>query len=221
MDDQKFDQKTAQEWIEVIEAGSGLRDQDIYPRLNSWIEEYKPENILDIGAGQGICSTKISSEIRYTGIEPSSYLIERAIQKYSHPSRTFVKGSVYEMPFQSEVFDAAFSIAVWHLLSDIALAANELNRVLNSGGRFMVITANPDGYDAWRRLYSQAAENGIRFEGSMTLPDGTQTKDVLYLHSGESLLKSFELAELKVLKTETFRTHQGIDMFIAIQGIKA
>ena len=88
MDDRTFDQKTAQEWIKAIEGGKpSLRDDDIYPRLRTWIDQVAASEILKIGCGQGICSDQIDLNGRnYTGLEPSQFLVDRAKQLY--PARS-------------------------------------------------------------------------------------------------------------------------------------
>jgi hypothetical protein len=59
-----------------------------------------------------------------TGVEPSPYLVERAKQLYPQPNRNFILGNAYALPFSDGTFDAAFSVTVWHLLSDLQTAAN-------------------------------------------------------------------------------------------------
>lgn len=146
MDDHNFDQQTAQDWINAIEKpGKSWRDDHVYSKLNSLIHDTLPETILDIGCGQGICCEKIElSQGRYTGIEPSPYLLDRAKQLYSSRDKTFLRGNAYDLPVPNRSFDAAFSILVWHLLMDLEKASSELSRVLAENGQFLIVTANPD-----------------------------------------------------------------------------
>ncbi len=149
MDDKYFDQKSADEWTALIEGESaGIRDQDIYPHLSKWIWDNDITNVLDIGCGQGVCSAKIPPTTLYTGIEPSPYLLDRARNLYS--AATFLEGSAYDIPFADSTFDGAFSIAVWHLLSDINKATAEMARVLRSGGYYLIITADPNA-EGWKK----------------------------------------------------------------------
>jgi ubiquinone/menaquinone biosynthesis C-methylase UbiE len=154
MDDQIFDDETALQWINVIEsANNSIRDRDIHPEVKAWVKINSLNEILEIGSGQGICSDKIDLDHRrYTGVEPSPKMTERAKELYSDKNRTFVLGNVYSLPFTSEVFDGAFSILVWHLLSDLETATRELARVLKPGGQFLIVTANPEAgkfLDSW------------------------------------------------------------------------
>ena len=160
--------------------------------------------ILDIGCGQGVCSEKISlAGKRYTGLEPSPFLLARARELYLADGRRFEQGNVYQMPFPNEAFDSVFSIAVWHLLSDLQKAACELSRVLKSGGHFLIITANPDAQAAW--IQSSTSAN---------------SSDILYFHSLDDQVMSLTQTHLNVDKVWTFRPAEKTDLFIAIQGRK-
>lgn len=204
MDDKTFDLEVALDWIRTIEGSPAVRDKDIYPMLNTWLEEIAAQEILDLGCGQGVCCEKIDlAGRRYTGLEPSPFLLARARELYSADGRRFEQGNVYQMPFPSEAFDAVFSIAVWHLLSDLPKATCELSRVLKSGGHFLIIAANPDARAAWLQCGASA-----------------QSSDVLYFHSIEDQVVSLTRAHLSVDKVWTFRPGEKADLFVAIQGRK-
>jgi len=223
VDDQTFDKQTAEEWISAIESAQpGLRAHDIYPRLRSWINHINPSDILEIGCGQGVCSDHIDLKARsYTGLEPSPFLLDRAKALYESNSRSFVAGEVFKIPFNAASFDAVFSVAVWHLLSDLNCAAAELARVLRKGGQFLIITANPNAYPLWTDQYAEKTLEGVRFEGIPCFNGTPISKDVLYLHSLDEILSSLLNAGLKVSKTETFRKTEkskNQDFFLSLQG---
>ncbi len=202
MDDKSFDLEAALDWIRTIEGSPGVRDKDIYPILNSWIEEIAAQEILDLGCGQGVCSEKINlAGRRYTGLEPSPFLLARARELYSADGRRFEQGNLYQMPFPNESFDSVFSIAVWHLLSDLQKATRELDRVLKSGGHFLIIAANPDARAAW-------------------IQSSTKSSDILYFHSIDDQVMSLTQTHLSVDKVWTFRPAEKTDLFVAIQGRK-
>lgn len=151
MDDKHFDKKSADEWIATIESEDAkIREQDIYPHLKKWIWDNDITNVVDLGSGQGICSQKIPEDTKYTGIEPSPFLLKRARKLY--PDSDFIEGSAYQMPFEDASVDAVFSIAVWHLLSDSESAAHELSRVLKPGGHFFIVTADPQS-PVWKKSH--------------------------------------------------------------------
>jgi len=199
MDDQNFDQKTALEWMSIVESEKvKIRDSDIYPLLGAWLDQTQGVKVLEIGCGQGACSEKLSLAGRsYIGVDPSPYLIERAKQLQQSDKKRYLLGNVYDLPFEADIFDAAFSVAVWHLLSDLEKAANELSRVLKEKGHFLIITANPQAYSLWKG-----------------------PSDVIYQYSQVEVMSSLQEARLEVQSTETFRNSEGQDLFISIKGQK-
>lgn len=204
MDDKTFDLAAALDWIRIIEGSGGVREKDIYPILNTWIEEIAAQEILDLGCGQGVCSEKMDlAGRRYTGLEPSPFLLARARELYSADGRRFEQGNVYQMPFPNESFDSVFSIAVWHLLSDLQKATYELSRVLKSGGHFLIIAANPDAQAVWIQTSTSA-----------------NSCDILYFHSIDDQVRSLTQTHLSVDKVWTFRPVEKTDLFMAIQGRK-
>lgn len=223
MDDRTFDQTTAQAWIQAVEKpGKSFRDEHVYPTLSRLLRQTGAGTILDIGCGQGICSEGIKLEnCRYTGIEPSPFLLERARRLY--PGRDFQMGSVYALPVESHRFDAVFSVLVWHLLSEIDAAAAELSRVLSQGGSFLIVTANPGAYPVWQAFYPDAKLVGKRLEGTMQLGDAL-SRDVLYLHTWDDLRNSLQRAGLRIESEEAFlpaKDAPETKKLLSIQGKKA
>ncbi len=224
MDDKTFDDSIAKQWIEGIEAVKAtLRDQDIYPAVNAWIKKNNLKNILDVGCGQGICSEKIDLEGRsYIGVEPSRLMAERANELYQGVNRHFIRGNIYDLPVTDQSFDGIFSILVWHLLSDLDTAASELSRVLASGGKFLIITANPEAYKTWKTFYKEFKLDGKRLYGTLELSDGTKSTDTLFLHTSDEILESFQKVSLRIAGMETFRpSADGENIFISFAGSKA
>ena len=227
MDDRTFDEKNAQTWMATVENEKNqARSEDIYPRLKQWAERIVPAQVLDIGCGQGICAEQIGLGSQYTGVDPSSFLIGRARSRHSRANRSFVEGNIYQLPFEEQSFDAAFSISVWHLLQDPARASSELARVLKPGGHFLLITANPDSYERWKALYRDGVSNGKRFEGVLQLPgqpESSGLRDVLYLHTLREIEEALGQSGLLPKLTETFRPASpgGPGTYLLLRGIKA
>jgi ubiquinone/menaquinone biosynthesis C-methylase UbiE len=224
MDDQNFeDSKTALEWIQRIESDNAkLRERDLYPRLRDWIRHVSPQEILDVGAGQGICSDHLElGHRKYTGLEPSLCLLDRAKELYPQENRKFVLGNIYQMPFSDGLFDAVFSVSVWHLLSDLKQGSAEVSRVLKGSGHFLIITANPEAYSLWTSQYTQFVLAGRRLDGKVVEDGKVISQDTLYLHTLEEISKALELAGLKTTKVETFRSNEKKQcQYICIQGQK-
>lgn len=159
MDDRYFDKKSAEDWIALIESeGASVRENDIYPHLKKWIWDNDITSVVDLGSGQGVCSQIIPQVTQYLGVEPSKFLLKRAWELY--PAVDFVEGSAYKIPRSDGSVDAIFSIAVWHLLSDLERATKELARVLKPGGHYLIITADAN-HEIWKNssdkvhLYSE------------------------------------------------------------------
>ena len=211
----------AQDWIETVEGGKGrVREADIYPRLRDWVAKVNPRELLEIGAGQGVCSAQLDLRgRRYVGLEPSETLVERARNRHGGSERTFVVGSVYSLPFADSAFDAAYAVAVWHLLGDLPAAARELRRILRPGGAFLLITANPGGYSTWRSFYAEGREDGVRFEGLVRKPGGVEWREVFFLHPPEVLRGSLTDAGLELTESATFRHGPDErDVFLSLSG---
>ncbi len=216
MNDREFDKAAADEWIATIEGdGSRVRAADLYPYLRQWLQKTKPLSVLDLGCGQGACSHQMNmNSCSYTGVDPSPFLLDRARQICQNPNAQFVLGNAYSLPFEESCFDGVFSIAVWHLLEDKAKASKELSRVIRGNGNFLIVAANPGSYEDWTRTYSESKRNGIKFEGTNVLSDGTKSTDILYLHSLDEIVECLNRFNLRVEETQTFRTA------IALQGRK-
>ena len=105
----------AKAWATSVEIESGnWRDRVLYPAMQRWITGVSAQNpiVLDVGAGQGRGSTEIHGYGSYIGIEPSSFLVDRAKELYSAPNREFIIGNAYELPIDSESVDAVISVNV-------------------------------------------------------------------------------------------------------------
>jgi ubiquinone/menaquinone biosynthesis C-methylase UbiE len=201
----------AQAWMEMIESEkSQIRHQDLYPRLKTWITGTKAQNVLEIGCGQGACSSQFEAPLRYTGVDFSPLLIKRARELYS--DKIFLEGSATQLPLKDSTFDGIFSVSVWHLIDDIGGAAQEMKRVLKEGGDFFIVSAHPDGYEAWKEIYETFTFDGRRLVGQLLKADGTLVEETLYLHSLEDLKGALESSTLSIQKIDRFRS------FITIQG---
>lgn len=212
MEENPFEDKQgAEEWIHAVENERGtIRDNEIYPQLTAWVKTIKPPVIVDIGAGQGICSTKLGiDDTEYIGIEPSKYLVARANQLYKKDGRKFLIGSAYNIPLESNIANAVFSITTWFHLADTSIASRELARILKSEGRFMIITPNPEAYDVWRTFYSDLKKDGKLLVGKVDIllnPTDSKknfkfsrlSKKTFYLHSLEDMINPLKKAGLQV-----------------------
>lgn len=169
--------------------------------------QVNPKNVLDIGCGQGVCSQVIeASNPHYVGVDPSAFLIKRAQKLYREFADYFILGNAYSLPFDDGSFDAAFSVALWHLLENKSKASRELSRVLKDDGSFFIATANPDYYESWIKTYESSSLDGIKLKGQSTQADGSVLTDILYLHSLKDITTSLKEERLHIVNSTTFRT---------------
>lgn len=201
-----YKDKLAKEWIDWVESENpeGSREKEIYPLIRKWVEINNARIIVDIGCGQGICSSFVSSKIDYIGIDLSKELIKRARKLYKSANRQFLVGSAYDIPLGNNFSDSVISIWVWSHLANLEKAAKEIYRILKSGGKFLLITANPDTYDIRKTFYKTFGEYEGYLVGTFDLGNGkTLTDTTLYLHTEETMIKAIEKSKLVIDKIET------------------
>lgn len=216
------DRVMAQEWIEAIETEKGgARENEVYPMVNNWVKNNDLKKVLEVGAGQGVCSPYI--EVEYIGVEPSQALIDRALHLY--PDKKFLKGSSYNLPLENESIDGAFSVGVWFHIENLDDAHKELFRVLKSGGKVLIITSNPETHDAWESLFTGTKE-GKKLDGSVKLPTGKMTRNVFFLHNQDEIITSLEKGGFKIESVDKFGfgsenvEDKGLGFWIAIKAVK-
>lgn len=88
--------------------------------------------LLDLGCGTGNYTTALQQIAKNViGIDLSKGMIEQARAKY--PAIQFIHGDITSLPFDSEIFDGAFSIQVLHHIKKKEILLNEAHRVLRKG----------------------------------------------------------------------------------------
>jgi SAM-dependent methyltransferase len=215
--------QVAAEWITSVENEKGLlRDNEIYPYLKKWVSKVSPKVLVEIGAGQGICSDKIGDEnfTTYIGIEPSVYLVDRALFLYTKPNKKFVVGNAYDLPFKNKQVDAAFSVNVWFHLADIRRAGSELSRILKTKGQFLIITANPKAKNTWESFFLEKEKEGNKITGKIAVPVNPLSSSVIFEYTLDELTHSLESNSLHITKTDELGRVEGEPhpLFIAISG---
>lgn len=215
------DDVVSQEWINSVENEKDMvRDLQIYPRLNSWIQEVKPDIVVEIGSGQGICSDKILNfQGQYIGIEPAKKLVDRALELYKNNKRDFIIGNAYKLPLANESCDASFAINVWFHLENLQKASAELSRILKKDGRFLIITVNPEDYESWIKAYEDPKIEGKKIVGKVNTPINPLSKNTFYRHSMKEIENSLKQNGLDIDEVNAF----GWDdrkVFLAFKGHK-
>lgn len=94
------------------------------------------DKILDIGCGNGrLLDLFKKKKIDYVGIDNSEGQIKEAKAKY--PKKNFLVADALKLPFDNNVFDKVFSVAVFHEIPSLELRKQflkETKRVLKENG---------------------------------------------------------------------------------------
>ncbi|HXG64372.1 MAG TPA: methyltransferase domain-containing protein [Blastocatellia bacterium] len=121
-------------------------DSSLYDRKHSFVFEYgedllsllnpQPgERILDVGCGTGHLTGRIAAAgSQVVGIDNSANMIETARREY--PGVEFILADATDFVFP-EPFDAIFSNAALHWVTEAEAAVRCMARALRSGGRFV------------------------------------------------------------------------------------
>ncbi|MGZ3423304.1 MAG: class I SAM-dependent methyltransferase [Polyangiales bacterium] len=118
--------------------------------LDRW-QPHAGERVLDVGCGTGLFLNDLAARFErldLTGLDLSEHMLEqarRSAREGRSPAPRFVQGSVFEMPFESGVFDVALNTISCHFYLDQVSAFREIARVLKPRGRFFcaAITLGP------------------------------------------------------------------------------
>lgn len=187
------DEAIAQEWIKAIEAEkNGSRDLEIYPMLKKWSHDLAPKVILEIGSGQGVCSSVVDIIDKYIGIEPSHFLVNRAKELYKESNKEFLISNSYQIPLSDSSVDAAFSVGVWFHIENLDEAHKELYRVIKQQGEIMIVTSNPDMHSLWEKWFDNPTKDGKKIIGKVFVPSGVMSKNIFYMHSESEIVNSLE-----------------------------
>ena len=219
-----YNKVLANEWIEWVEKSNpnGTRDQEIFPYIQKWLKEFKPEIVADIGCGQGACS-KLFNKTQYIGVDPSTILIERAKKRYLSSNRKFVVGDAYKIPLKKESVDAIMSIWVWSHLENLNLTSKQMYKILKPQGKFLIITANPETYDERKTFYTEYSIKGNLLTGTFNLGNGkTLTDTTLYLHSKKQMTEAITQAGFNISRIKKMGRAETSDkgLYLVIEGYK-
>lgn len=149
-----------------------------------WLDIPAGGTALDVGAGPGNVTAALARAAGPSGlalgIDISEPMLARAVHAAAGPNTGFLRADAQRLPFRDDTFDMVISIAAFQLIPDPAAALSEINRVLRSGGRLvlMVPTAGRVAYVA----------RALRGAGTHSFSDGALA-DLLRSH-GFNLIRS-------------------------------
>lgn len=220
-----YDEKLSKEWIAWVEQNNSknTREKEIFPFIQSWIHHAEFKSLLDIGCGQGSCSSIIPQDIIYVGLDSSPTLIDRAKERYPESHKTFLLGDLFALPFEDSSFDALLSVWVWSHLEHLSLAAKEMFCVLKSSGKCLIITAHPKTYEERKTFYSEYAITRKLLTGTFNLGNNQfLSNTTLYLHTQNEIEEAIENAGFRIdrrLGLGPAKTH-GKFLYLVIEASK-
>ncbi|MEK7124168.1 MAG: glycosyltransferase [Patescibacteria group bacterium] len=145
----RWEREVDELFIEKGEEASHLVEKNWKNYLNYFLVYFKPhikkDNsktlLLDAGCGPGFALNELSRHgFKAYGIDFSRKMIDFA--KSRHQDINFQRSSVYNMPFENEMFDMVICLGVFQTITDHQKALSEMSRVLKRGGILIVRTLN-------------------------------------------------------------------------------
>lgn len=154
-------------------------EANVYDKKHAFVSNYgmelvdllspgKTEKILDVGCGTGDLSFRIAENgAQVDGIDMSPNMIEWARKKY--PSLSFKVVNLYELP-QTNKYDAIFSNAVLHWVTDPMKALENFYRSLRQGGRIVAEFGGKDNVRQIRKAIHAAYQELFPFASPLKEP---------------------------------------------------
>ncbi len=105
--------------------------------------------LLELGAGAGRNTPRYAGYQQVVLLDYSLTQLQQAQDRLGkNPCYGYVAANVYQLPFRPGVFDAATMIRVLHHMADAPLALQQVRRILQPGGIFILEYANKQNLKA-------------------------------------------------------------------------
>jgi ubiquinone/menaquinone biosynthesis C-methylase UbiE len=105
---------------------------EVTEKLVRLIQAGRNSTVLDMGCGTGNYTAAIQQAVKKViGIDLSTGMLNQARAK--SPSLQLIYGDITSLPFQSEAFDAAYAVQVFHHIRNKEVFLAEARRVLKNG----------------------------------------------------------------------------------------
>ncbi len=142
------------------------------------------QDALEIGVGTGRIASPLRPHVRtYTGIDLSRKMMSRILAKPGGDAVSRVQGSITDLPFRSNHFDAVVAVHIFHLVEGWPQALRETARVLKPDGVLVqAYNHRPEQannlWDVLRQAISEGVPSvGVSFRSYATfLPESGWTR---------------------------------------------
>jgi len=116
---------------------------DFLTQLSGWrtkiaqhaLDGFVPCKILDVGCGTGyLLSLAQKKNFEISGVDPSSGMLEKAVQKYGLPKEKLFQSKADHLPFLDKTFDLVIASGSLMYTPNLQETAREMVRVAKIGG---------------------------------------------------------------------------------------
>ena len=108
--------------------------------------------MLELGAGAGRNTSRYNGYERIVVLDYSHTQLEQARQRLGKSSRfIYVAADIYRLPFVDGLFDGSTMIRTLHHMADAPLALQQVERVMKTGGTFILEYASKQNLKAIAR----------------------------------------------------------------------
>jgi SAM-dependent methyltransferase len=159
---------------------------DFYDYLLPFVrtESLAGKRVLEVGLGYGSLSQEIAKAGSvYTGLDIARgpvAMVNHRLAQTSLPGHA-VQGNVLSCPFPDQSFDAAVAIGSLHHTGNLALALNELHRVVIPGGQLVFMVYNALSYRRWAKWPLSTMRHARWIKGTLSeKPNSSESERKAY-----------------------------------------
>jgi 2-polyprenyl-3-methyl-5-hydroxy-6-metoxy-1,4-benzoquinol methylase len=141
-----FTAPQGEEYDQFYEAFFDEKDLELYDKdrrlvvrrqtLVRTIEQHAPQNaaVLDVGCGLGEALAAMPAGFTLAGMDYAASNVRVTQRRLAARGAEIRKGSIYDIPFESDRFDVALCLEVLEHIEDDARGVRDIARVLKPGG---------------------------------------------------------------------------------------